>query len=48
MLAGALAGGLLLRLVNVAAPLWLAAALLAACSVIAYAASRLPQAESWR
>lgn len=48
MLAGALAGGLLLRLVNVAASLWLAAALLAACSAIAYAASRLPQAESWR
>ncbi len=48
MLAGALAGGLLLDRGNTAAPLWLAAALLAACSVIAHAAARRPESQGWR
>jgi uncharacterized membrane protein YoaK (UPF0700 family) len=48
MLAGALAGGLLLRLVNTAAPLWVAAALLASCSAIAHAAARRPESHDWR
>ena len=48
MLGGALAGGVALRYVNTAAPLWLAAALLACCSVIAYAAARRPQSQGWR
>jgi uncharacterized membrane protein YoaK (UPF0700 family) len=48
MLAGALVGGVLLLRVNTAAPLWLAAALLATCSVIAYAAARGPQSQGWR
>jgi uncharacterized membrane protein YoaK (UPF0700 family) len=47
MLGGALAGGALLRWVGTAAPLWLAAALLAACAVIAYAATRRPQSQTW-
>jgi uncharacterized membrane protein YoaK (UPF0700 family) len=48
MLAGAFVGGVLLHLVKAAAPLWLAAALLAACSVIALVQSRRPQSQSWR
>jgi uncharacterized membrane protein YoaK (UPF0700 family) len=48
MLGGALGGGILIRLVTSAAPLWLAAALLASCSVLAYAATRRPQALAWR
>lgn len=48
MLGGALSGGLLIRLVNNAAPLWLAAALLVSCSVSAYAATRRPHAPDWR
>lgn len=52
MLGGALGGGILIRLVNGAAPLWLAAALLAACSALAYAVARRPHDgcspdESW-
>ncbi|GAB3882099.1 hypothetical protein [Terrabacter terrigena] len=47
VLAG-LAGGVLLRLVNPAAPLWLAAALLSGCSVIAYAEAHRPQSKCWR
>jgi uncharacterized membrane protein YoaK (UPF0700 family) len=48
MLAGALAGGVLLRWVALAAPLWLAAILLAACAAGAYAATRRPQSQAWR
>ncbi len=48
MLCGALAGGALLRWVSVAAPLWLAAALLACCAVAAHAATRRPQSQTWR
>jgi uncharacterized membrane protein YoaK (UPF0700 family) len=48
MLGGALAGGALLRWVSVAAPLWLAAALLVACAVTAYAATRRPQSQAWQ
>jgi uncharacterized membrane protein YoaK (UPF0700 family) len=48
MLGGALAGGILIRFVNSAAPLWLAAALLASCSMLAYAATRRPQSLDWR
>ena len=52
MLGGALGGGILIHLVNGAAPLWLAAALLAACSALAYAVTRRPHGgcspdESW-
>jgi uncharacterized membrane protein YoaK (UPF0700 family) len=48
MLGGALAGGLLLRYVNAASPLWLAAALLACLSGIAYAATGRPQSQHWQ
>jgi uncharacterized membrane protein YoaK (UPF0700 family) len=48
MLAGALAGGVLLRWVALAAPLWLAAVVLVACAVGAYAATSRPQAQAWR
>ena len=48
MLAGALAGGVLLRWVALAAPLWLATVLLAACAAGAYLAAGRPQSESWR
>ena len=48
MLGGALTGGVLLRWVGTAAPLWLAAALLSACALSAYAASRRPQSQAWR
>jgi uncharacterized membrane protein YoaK (UPF0700 family) len=48
MLLGALAGGLLLRHVGVAAPLWTAAGLFAACSVAADRLSRARSAEGWR
>jgi uncharacterized membrane protein YoaK (UPF0700 family) len=47
MLGGAVAGGLLLQ-VNTAAPVGLAAALLACCSAIAFAATRGPQSRGWR
>jgi uncharacterized membrane protein YoaK (UPF0700 family) len=48
MLGGALTGGVLLRWVSTAAPLWLAAALLSVCAVSAYTASRRPQSQAWR
>jgi uncharacterized membrane protein YoaK (UPF0700 family) len=48
MLRGALLGGVLLRWVALAAPLWLAAVLLVACAAGAYLAAGSPQSESWR
>ena len=48
MLAGALAGGVLLRWVGLAAPLWVAAVLLVGCAAGAYAAAGRPQSEAWR
>jgi uncharacterized membrane protein YoaK (UPF0700 family) len=48
MLGGALMGGVLLRWVALAAPLWLAAILLVACAAGAYAATRRPQSLTWR
>src|SRR4051794_24577031 len=48
MLAGALAGGVLLRWVALAAPLWLAAVLLVACAAGGYAATGRPQSQAWR
>jgi len=48
MLAGALLGGVLLRWVGLAAPLWLAAVLLVACAAGAHLATGRPQSESWR
>ena len=48
MLGGALLGGVLLRWVALAAPLWLAAVLLVTCAADAYLAAALPQSESWR
>lgn len=48
MLVGALIGGFLLRTVEPYAPLWTAAAALAACSVAAYfAVTRRPNATTW-
>ena len=48
MLAGAFAGGALLRWVSTAAPLWLAAAILLGCAGIAHLASRRPGSFAWR
>jgi uncharacterized membrane protein YoaK (UPF0700 family) len=48
MLAGAFTGGVLLRWVAVAGPLWLAAILLVACTAGAYLAAGRPQSEAWR
>jgi uncharacterized membrane protein YoaK (UPF0700 family) len=48
MLAGALLGGVLLRWVAQAAPLWVAAAILVGCGASAYAATRRPQSQAWR
>ena len=48
MLVGALTGGVLLRWVALAAPLWLAAVLLVACAAGAYAATRRPQSLTWQ
>jgi predicted MFS family arabinose efflux permease len=48
MLVGALTGGVLFRLVALAAPLWLAAVLLVACATGAYLAARRPQSQAWR
>jgi uncharacterized membrane protein YoaK (UPF0700 family) len=48
MLGGALAGGALLRWIGSSAPLWVAAAMLAATATAAQLASRHPQAETWR
>ena len=47
MLAGALAGGALIRWVGNSAPLWLAAALLMACAATAYRASLRADSQSW-
>jgi uncharacterized membrane protein YoaK (UPF0700 family) len=48
MLAGALTGGVLLRWVALAAPLWLAGVVLVGCSVVAYAAAGRPRSQTWR
>ena len=48
MLAGALVGGVLLRWVALAAPLWVAAVLLVGCAVGAYTAASRPQSQTWR
>jgi len=48
MLAGALIGGVLLRWVALAAPLWLASVLLVACAAGAFAAASRPQSQAWR
>ncbi len=48
MLAGAFAGGALLRWVSTAAPLWLAAAILLACAAIGHLATRRPGSLAWR
>jgi uncharacterized membrane protein YoaK (UPF0700 family) len=48
MLAGAIAGGFLLRWVGLAAPLWAAAVLLVGCAVGAYAAAGRTQSQTWR
>jgi predicted MFS family arabinose efflux permease len=48
MLAGALIGGVLLGWVALAAPLWLASALLVACAASAFAAASRPQSQAWR
>jgi uncharacterized membrane protein YoaK (UPF0700 family) len=48
MLAGALIGGILLRWVALAAPLWLASVFLVACAAGAFAAASRPQSQSWR
>ena len=48
MLAGAVLGGVLLRWVALAAPLWLAAILLVACATGAYLATGRPQSQAWR
>ena len=47
MLAGALTGGVLLRWVDLAAPLWLGVAILVACAAGAYAATRRPESQAW-
>lgn len=48
MLGGALTGGVLLRWVGLAAPLWLAAAILVACAAGAYTATRRAESQAWR
>jgi predicted MFS family arabinose efflux permease len=48
MLVGALVGGVLLRWVDPAAPLWLAAALLVGCAAGATLTARQPQSQAWR
>ena len=45
---GCTAGGVLLRWVALAAPLWLAAVLLVACAAGAYLAAGRPQSQTWR
>jgi uncharacterized membrane protein YoaK (UPF0700 family) len=47
MMVGAFVGGLLLRHASVAAPLWTAAGLLVACSVVAERLRRGPSADVW-
>lgn len=48
MLAGALMGGVLLRWVGLAVPLWLAAGLLVASASGAYAAARRAESHAWQ
>jgi uncharacterized membrane protein YoaK (UPF0700 family) len=48
MLAGALLGGVLLRLFAGSAPLWLAAGLLTACAAGVYGLTRRSTADAWR
>jgi len=48
MLAGALTGGVLLRWVALAAPLWLATGLLVACAVVARKSSGRVGSRAWR
>jgi uncharacterized membrane protein YoaK (UPF0700 family) len=48
MLAGALAGGVLLRWVDLTAPLWLAAAILVGSAAGAYAATGRAESQAWR
>lgn len=48
MLAGAFAGGVLLRWVAVSAPRWLATAILLACAAGAYTATRRSESPAWR
>ena len=48
MLAGALAGGVLLRWTAPAAPLWLAAGLLVICAATAHTAASGADAQTWR
>lgn len=48
MFCGAFAGGALLLRVSLAAPLWLAAAILVSCAVAAHIAIRGPHSQSWR
>ena len=48
MLAGALTGGVLLHWVALAAPLWLAAVLLAVCATGASLAAGRPRSQAWR
>ena len=48
MLAGPMAGGVLLRWVGLAAPLWVAAVPLVGCAVGAYAAHGRSQSQAWR
>ena len=48
MLAGALTGGVLLHWVALAAPLWLAAVLLAICAAGAFLAAGRPRTQAWR
>ena len=48
MLTGALVGGVLLRWVTTAAPLWLATAVLVVCAIGAYLGARSPRSAAWR
>jgi uncharacterized membrane protein YoaK (UPF0700 family) len=48
MLAGAVTGGLLLRYVGLAAPLWLASALLLSCAAVAHRATGRPGSQAWQ
>jgi uncharacterized membrane protein YoaK (UPF0700 family) len=48
MLAGAVAGGLLLRFVGLSAPLWLATAALGICALTARSRSNRADSEAWR
>ncbi|BCB75683.1 YoaK family protein [Phytohabitans flavus] len=47
LVAGACAGGALLRWVGHSAPLWAAAGLLLGCAAVAFAAARSPRAAAW-